>query len=420
MDHSGLMAGRHVLERKRAHGTNGGTVLTILRLCLLVLAAAPLVYYLLALACVIDFFRRHSKLSRPLSSFTPPASIIKPVRGLDRDVYENFASFCRLDYPEYEILFAVASEDDPVIPVIRKLQRDYPKRSIKLLTRIPRIGANNKVNSLCRLVEEAKYDLLVMSDSDVRVEPDYLRRVAAPFVDARVGAATALYRSLPSAAWASALRALNMAMESAPAALVARKVEGNMQFAFGWTMATTRACLEAIGGWEAMADHHSDDFELGNRLARHGYRVEMLRDPVGMVFPSEPLRQLLRSEMRWAIGLRNVRPAGYWGLALTQGLPWSLLAALTVFTAQWSWAIAAAYLFSYLVLRVGLTWTIGSWGLGDRVVTRNLWLVPFRDALSFFVWVSAFFSDEIMWRGLSYRVDHGLLVPIRRGHDANP
>ena len=337
---------------------------------------------------------------------------------MDSEAYENFATFCRLDYPEYEILFAVADQDDAVIPVIQKLQRDFPHRSIRLLTRIPHIGANNKVNSLCRMVEEAKYDLLVMSDSDVRVEPDYLRQVVAPFVDSRVGAVTALYRSLPGTAWVSALRALNMAMESAPAALVARKLEGNMQFAFGWTMATTRACLQAIGGWEAMANHHSDDFELGNRLAHHGYRVEMLRKPVGMVFPSEPLRQLLRSEMRWAIGLRNVRPAGYWGLALTQGLPWSLLAALVVFTAGWSWITAAAYLFSYLVLRIGLTWTIGAWGLQDRLVTRNLWLVPFRDALSFLVWISAFFSDEITWRGLSYRVDHGLLVPIHRGHDA--
>jgi ceramide glucosyltransferase len=397
-------------------------VLFVVRVCLLALAAAPLIYYLLSLFCVVDFFRpRHRPRALAISpGFAPPASIIKPVRGMDRAVYENFASFCRLDYPEYEILFAAADEDDPVIPVIRRLQKDFPERSIRLITRIPRIGANNKVNSLCRLVDEAKYDLLVMSDSDVCVEPDYLRQVAAPFTDPRVGAVTALYRSFPGKTLGSALKALGMAMDSAPAALVARKLEGNMQFAFGWTMATTRSCLEAIGGWEAMANHHSDDFELGNRLARHGYRVELLRKPVGMVFPSESLRQFLRSEMRWSIGLRNVRPAGYWGLALTHGLPWSFLAAFTVLAAHWPWTIAAAYLLSYLALRIGLTWTISAWGLQDPAATEKLWLVPVRDALSFMVWVSGFFSDEISWRGLNYRVDHGLLVPVHRGHDANP
>lgn len=391
-----------------------------IRVCLLVCAAAPLIYYLLSLFCVIDFFRPRRESGRRSAGFAPPASIIKPVRGVDREAYENFASFCRLDYPEYEILFAVADEDDPVIPVIRKLQADFPERAIRLITRIPRIGANNKVNSLCRLVAEAKYDLLVMSDSDVRVEADYLRQVAAPFGDSRVGAVTALYRSFPGSTVGSALKALGMAMDSAPAALVARKLEGNMQFAFGWTMATTRACLEAIDGWEAMANHHSDDFELGNRLARHGYRVELLRKPVSMVAPSESIRQFVLSEMRWAIGLRNVRPAGNWGLAFTFGLPWSVVAALTVLAAHWPWIIAAAYPLAYLILRIGLTWTAGAWGLQDRAATEKLWLVPLRDAISFVIWVSGFFSNEITWRGLSYRVDHGLLVPIHRSHDANP
>ena len=396
----------------------GEDLLTIVRACLLVWAAAPLIYYLLSLFCVIDFFKQ-STARRTLSrAYAPAASIIKPVRGMDRDAYENFASFCRLDYPEYEILFAVADADDPVVPIIRRLQQDFPDRAIRVITRIPHIGANNKVNSLCRLVEEAKYDLLVMSDSDVRVERDYLRQVAAPFADREVAAVTALYRSFPAAGLPSALKALGMAMESAPAALVARKLEGNLQFAFGWTMATTRACLQAIGGWEAMANHHSDDFELGHRLARHGYRVELLRKPVGMVFPSESVKQFLRCEMRWAIGLRNVRPAGYCGLGLTQGLPWALLAAFVVITAHWPWAIAAAYLLSYFVLRTGLTWTVGVWGLQDRVASRNWWLVPLRDALSFLIWVSGFFSDEITWRGLSYRVDHGLLVPVHRSHDS--
>ena len=165
----------------------GGIVLYMIRIAILAIAAAPLIYYILSIYSVIDYFRGARKSKPKDSAFAPPASIIKAVRGVDREAYENFASYCRLDYPEYEILFAVADSSDPVVPVIEKLQRDFPNQQIRLLVGVPYIGTNKKVNSLCQLVQEAKYDLVVMSDSDVRVEPDYLRDVAAPFADTNVG-----------------------------------------------------------------------------------------------------------------------------------------------------------------------------------------------------------------------------------------
>lgn len=146
----------------------------------------------------------------------PPASIIKPVRGVDHEAYQNFASFCSLDYPEYEIVFAVADKGDPVIPIIEKLRADFPRRSIRLITNVPQLGTNEKINNLCQLAQKAKYDLLVMSDSDVRVETDYLRAVVAPFADPEVGAVTALYKSLSAGNLASKLDALSMYMDSAP------------------------------------------------------------------------------------------------------------------------------------------------------------------------------------------------------------
>jgi ceramide glucosyltransferase len=383
----------------------------MIRIGILAVAAAPLIYYILSIYSVIDYFRGVRK-SRPKDrAFAPPASIIKAVRGVDREAYENFASYCRLDYPEYEILFAVADSSDPVVPVIEKLRRDFPAQQIRLLVGVPYIGTNKKINSLCRLVQEAKYDLVVMSDSDVRVESDYLRDVAAPFADAEVGAVTAFYRSLSGGTIASDLDTLGMCMDSAPSALVARKLEGGIQFAFGWTMATTKRHLEEIGGWEAMADHHSDDFELGNRIARRGYRVELIHKPVSMVFPRESLREFSRHELRWSIGLRNVRPAGYWGLVLTHGLPWAIFAAAIAALSGWK-IVAAAYLVGYLGLRIGLAWIAGVWGLGDRSLRKKLWLAPLRDAISFAVWVVAFFSDQITWRGLAYRVEKGLLIPL--------
>jgi ceramide glucosyltransferase len=377
----------------------------------LVLAAAPLAYYLLSLHCVVGYFRELRKLPVLKSSYSPPVSILKPVRGVDREAYENFASYCRLDYPEYEIIFAVAEPDDPAVPVIERLQTDFPRCSIRLIKGAERIGTNSKVNSLYRLVQEAKYDLVVMSDSDVRVDPDYLAVVTPPFADPQVGVVTAFYRCITAGSVAADLEALGMYLDSAPGALVARRLEGKMQFAFGWTMATTKRHLSEIGGWEAMANYHSDDFELGNRIARRSYRVELMRKPVWMVFPQETIRQYFRHELRWSIGLKNVRPTGYQWLMLTHGLPWALLAAALAAKAGWD-GIAAAHLIAYLVLRLGLAWTTGTWGLGDAGAWKKLWLVPLRDAINFIAWVGGFFSERILWRGLAYRVKNGQLFPM--------
>jgi ceramide glucosyltransferase len=388
------------------------TVLPVLRLAVLVLAAGPLVYYLLSLYCTIEYFLALRRLPARDDSFAPPVSILKPVRGVDPGAYENFASYCRLDYPQYELVFAMADQQDAVIPVIEKLQRDFPGRSIRYVTDVPRVGENNKVNSLCRLVKEARYDLLVMTDSDVRVELEYLREVVAPFSDKAVGAVTSFYRCAGGRTLAADLDMLGMCMDSVPSALVARRLEGKVQFAFGWTMATTKERLAEIGGWEAMADHHSDDFELGNRIAGKGHRVELMREPVSMVFPEERFGEFLRHELRWAIGLRNVRPAGYAGMVFTHGLPWTILAAIVAAAAGWT-SLAVFYLVAYLILRLGVAYASGVWGLGDRNIASKLWLVPVRDAVSSAVWFAGFFTDKITWRGLEYRVRNRLLEPLR-------
>ena len=262
---------------------------------------------------------------------------------------------------------------------------------------------------MCALVEAARYDHLVMVDSDIRVDPDYLREVAAPFADPLVGAVTTFPRCIPGGNIVADMDGIGLSADSIPGALVARKLEGKVQFAFGWTMATTKKHLAEIGGWEAMANHHSDDFELGNRIAKCGYRVELMRKPVWMVFAQETLEEYLRHELRWSIGLHNVRPVGYVGLIFTHGLPWTVLAAIVAP----SGAVAAIYLLAYLTLRLGVTWTAGAWGLGDRAVPSRLWVVPLRDTVSFLVWIAGFFTDRITWRGIEYHVRRKLLIPVR-------
>ena len=379
----------------------------------LALACGPLVYYVLSMACAWDFF---SKRAEPEAGppCTPPISVLKPVRGLDREAYENFASFCRQDYPEYEVLFAASDADDPAIPVIERVIRDHPGRQLRVLVGAPHLGMNSKVNKLCRLVQEARYDLLAISDSDVRVEPDYLRQVAAPFRDPRVGAVTALFRGNVEGSILSQLDAMGAA-EDFSGTLIARRFEG-MKFTLGTTMATTRPRLAEIGGFEALVDYHADDFELGQRIAAHGYRVELLREPAWMVFPQRSLGEFLRHELRWMIGMRNIRPLGHLGMMFTHGLPWALAAA-AVAPSRW---LAALFLIAYLVLRLAMSWTIGVWGLKDPVARRGFWLIPLRDALTFLVWLASFASNRIRWRGLEFKVEKGILVPVpySRSRDA--
>lgn len=382
-------------------------ILPWVRGAVLLAALAPLAYYLLALYCTWRYRRRKCEPA-PGQEFTPPVSILKPVRGLDREAYENFASFCRLEYPQYELLFAVADADDPVLPVLERLKRDFPQRTIWVLTDIPQLGVNRKLNNLCKLVQEARHDLLVIADSDVRVEPGYLREVARRFADPQVGCVTAFFRGLTPGGLAAELEGLALPTETVPNALVARQMEGKIQFAFGWTMAATKQVLAKIGGFEAIVNYHSDDFELGNRVAAARYKIHLTEDPVWMVFPEESFGEYLRHEMRWAIGLRNVRPAGYVGLALTFGLPWAVLAAIVAPSA----VVSVAYLATYLVFRSLQVWAAGSWALGDPVTRKSWWLTPLRDLISFTVWIAGFFSDRVSWRGVEYHVRKGLLVPV--------
>ena len=379
-----------------------------LRYLVLLPALGPLVYYCLAIYSGWDYFKRSKKPNPTEPNVTPPVSILKPARGVDREIYENFASMCRLDYPEYEIVFGIGEADDPVVPLVERLQREFPERSIRLITSIEQLGASRKTNSLCRLVKEAKYDLLVINDSDVRVERDYLRDILAGFSDPRVGVVTALFRSKTGGGFAEKLDAIGVPTESAANMLLERKFSG-IDFAYGWTIAIAKERLAEIGGFEAMVNLHSDDFTVGNEVAKRGYRVELIREPVWMVFPREMLSEFLKHELRWSVQLRNVRPLGYLGMFMTFGLAWSFLVALLVP----SWDVVAVYFLAYLALRLMLAWVVGVWGLHDPVVRRNLWLVPVRDAANLCLYLASFFSNTTEWRGARYRVSGPTMIPLR-------
>lgn len=376
-----------------------------MRDALVVLALASFAYYAVAIFAALRFFGAWRERDAIASNFTPPLSILKPIYGLDRETYENYASFCLQDYPDYEILFCVSDDQDPAIPAIAELARNFPERTIKLIVGAEPLGVSDKVNKLCRMVRAAAHEIVLVSDSDVRVGPGYLRAIAAPFHDPKVGAVTCLYRGLTDGSLAANLEAIGNSTDFAAGVLVAWLL-GDVNFTLGATMATTKTRLAEIGGFESLVDHFSDDYELGNRIAGRGHRVELSTFPVGIVYPAQTLGDAFRHQLRWNLSIRYSRPAGHLGLIFTQGLPLALLAALCAPSAAW----AVALMVGYLVLRGASAWIIGVGGLGDGLLRRKMELLPLRDLLALVVWVVSFFPQRIHWRGREFYVREKKLV----------
>lgn len=377
---------------------------TVIRDALLMLALASLAYYLVAIIAALRLFRGRDFA---LPVFTPPISILKPIYGLDRETYQNYASFCLQDYPNYEILFCVSDQHDPAVPVIEELARNFPERMIKLIVGVEPLGVSDKVNKLCRLVREAQHEIVVLSDSDVRVEPRYLLAIAAPFRDPEVGAVTCLYRGLTDGSLAANLEALGNSTDFTAGVLVAWLL-GDVDFTLGATMATTKARLAEIGGFESLVDHFSDDYELGNRIASQGHRVELSTFPVSIVYPHQTLGDAFRHQLRWNLSIRYSRPAGHFGLIFTQGLPLAILAAIAAPSAAW----AVSLIIGYLVLRGLSAWVTGVWGMRDPLLRRRMESLPLRDAFAFVVWLASFFPQRIHWRGQQFYVRDKRLVSV--------
>lgn len=372
----------------------------------LALAAIPFIYYGIALYSSVRFFRSAGS-RRAAREFVPPVSNLKPIRGLDPDAYENLASFCRQDYPEYEILFCVGDDDDPVLPVIEKLKADFPERPIRVLFGSGRSATNDKVAKLARLVSEAQHEIVVISDSDVRVEPDYLRTVVAPLADPRVGAVTCFYVPTHETTLVQNLQSVGMLADFYAGILVAWQLDG-VKFALGPTIATSRARLEGFGDYQAIENRPADDLLVGRLIADQGYAVELLPYSVSTVADYQTFSDLFHKRLRWIVVMRHMRPWGHLGLIFTHGLPWCL-AAIAIAP---SLPVAAGYLGTYFLLRAAITQVIGVRGLKQSVPWKKLALIPLWDAMAFVIWLISFGRKSVRWRDNDYYIRDGMLVPL--------
>jgi ceramide glucosyltransferase len=370
------------------------------------IAAIPFIYYFLAAYSSWRFFV-DTRTSVPNTDFTPPVSNLKPIRGLDTEAYENFASYCRQDYPNYELLFAIGDGDEAVCEVIERLKREFPEQKIRVVHVTGHTAANDKVVKLARLVAEAHNEVLVLNDSDVRVRPDYLRSVVAPLRDPKVGAVTCLYVSTHEHTLIQKLQSIGMICDFYPGIFVARQLDG-VKFAFGQTIVTTRKHIAGFGGYAALENRPADDLLVGRLIAEQGFRVELLPYAVESVADFNSFSQFFFKRLRWMTVMRHMRPWGHLGLIFTQGLAWSLVA----FAFHPTPLVALIYLGGYLFMRLGTTWLIGVWGMRQKGIWKTMPLVPLWDTWALLIWLLSFGRRSIRWRDTQYQIRGGMLVPV--------
>ena len=367
------------------------------------------IYYLICLWSARVFLReREAGTSAPAQAL-PPVSILKPLKGTDPDIYESFRSHCLQDYPAgYEIVFGVSDADDPAVASVQQLQREFPDRAIRLVVSPNKLGPNVKVSNLEQMLQAARYEYLIVNDSDIRVERDYLRRVIAPLTGNQAGMVTCLYRGVAAPTVGSRLESLGISTDFCAGVLVARQLEGGLRFGLGSTMAFRRHDLERAGGFRSIVDFLADDYELGRRIAGLGLQVLLSDVVVETHLPAYDLRGFMAHQLRWARGVRDSRAGGYIGLVTTYGLMWGLLAVIAAHAAPWSWALLGTTLF----LRLAVALVVGTAVLQDRQLLKHLWLLPLRDLVAVAVWVASFAGHTVTWRGDRFQLKDGRLTRI--------
>lgn len=357
---------------------------TAIAACLL---AGTIVYCLVVLIAARDYLSQKSAAHGILA----PMSVLKPLAGADEGLEANLRSFFAQDFDDFELLFAVREADDPAVPIVEALRREFPRRSVRLIVTGEPPYPNAKVFSLERMLAEARHDLLVMSDSDIRVAPGFLRAVAREFSDPRIALATCPYRATAGKSLWSRLEAEGMNTEFLAGLLVARLLEG-VKFAVGPTIAARKSALAGIGGLAALKDYLAEDFVMGKFAAEAGFGVILSRNIVGHHIGSEGFRENAAHRLRWARSTRRSRPLGYLGQIFTHTLPIALL--ILPFRPTWWPALLTA-----AVCRAAAAWATCAWILG----TRPRWLLLIlQDFLGFVFWLAGLAGKTIHWRGRRY------------------
>jgi len=362
------------------------------------------IFLLLVIAGVFRFRRESKKLkvSELSDPEFPPVSVLKPVHGMEAQLRENLESFFRQDYPSYEILFAADEEDDAALSLVREISTRYPEVPCRILVTGKPPWPNPPAYCFYRMAEVASHQVLVTSDSDVEVAPNYLREVVAPMLDRKVGMVTCVYRGKNAAGFWAGLTAIGMSVEMTAGVLVANLLEG-MKFGLGPTIAVKKEAVQKIGGYQVLGDYFANDFMIGNLVDKVGYRVVLSEHVIDHVVSQKNFHKMWENQLRWAKSTRYSRPKGHFGSGLIFAIPYGLIglaAGILLGMPVLGWSLFGAAVLN----RVVESWVVG-WGVvRDRVALAQFWLYPLRDLLGFIVWAASYTGAKTAWRDSRYEL----------------
>lgn len=367
---------------------------------LLLMWAASAIFCILSAYTLAAFYRRARREKPSYGGHTPPLTVMKPIKGADPDTYENLASFVHQDYPAYQIIFGIADPADPARGIAERLVMENPDIDMSVVTTGEPVGPNYKVSNLHYMLPEAKYDILVIADGDMRVGPGYLAAVGSGFADPGVGVVTCPYRGAYPEDAGSALEALSINSDFFPSVTLAERLEG-MSFALGATMAVRREALEKIGGFRVLSCFLADDYQLGYLVKKAGYGIVLSGYVVDAVGRHEDIAGYFSHQLRWGRTYRVSRPGGWFMSVVTRGTGLSVLFLLATGFSTAGWAVFTANLavryLQFLVTEAGYVRGPG--------VAGYFWLLPVRDLIGFVVWAMSFTGDTVSWKDASFRIE---------------
>jgi ceramide glucosyltransferase len=358
--------------------------------------------YLIFAIIAVELFNLKRKKSVTSTEFQPAVTILKPVYGLDPEMAENLRSFCQQDYPNYQIIFGLHDNNDPAIPVIKKIVKEFKNIDVSYIVNSKLHGANHKVSNLINMYPTTKHDYVLIADSDMRVPNNYLANVMSPFSDSKVGAVTCLYSGSARGKIASSLNAMFINEWFLPSVLIS-KILQPIKYCLGATMIVRRSLLDEIGGFKVLSNYLADDYMLGKLVSDLGHKIHLSNFIVENIVEETSIKDLIAHELRWARTLRRVEPLGYAFTFLTDTFVVSCITAITIYLSTsnllWSLSPILLILIARIILHVRTTQITTSKRAG------YIWLIPLRDVLSFYIRVVSFTGNSIKWRNNSFNVD---------------
>ncbi len=368
------------------------------------------IYALLKMGTVLRFFRHRQSMSDGQEPYQPPVTLLKPVRGLEKDLKHNLRSACLQDYPTYQVVYSVQDPHDPALPILHELQDEFGSELVSVVISDVQRGSNGKVNNLLGALNHARYETLVISDSDTTLGPNYLTTIIAPLRDPKVGYVCTLFRVTRARRWFEKMELLSINAEFMPDVVFAA-VTGASNSSLGPSLALRRSTLNEIGGFESLADYLVEDYELGRRIWASGMKAMLLPHVIDVTVDLQNWRQWWTHQVYWDQNTRLARPGAFFATVLVRSVPFALLYAMV----RLADPLGLLVLGGAVAVRVVTTAVVLKWGFRDREGLRSLALLPLRDIVGLFTWALSFTKQTVIWRGVEYTLTRNGRMVVANG-----